>query len=198
MPEALKPALLLVLCLLGGCTQWRYHMGEPLDHLARAELQPGTPLAEVLARLGPPLRLSSSGLGVVMAWETWRVHEDSLGFSLGALGADFLSIDLGDARIAGEFLVLAFDGEHRLSAGGYGTWDADGGGGRAIQPFVGIADVVDVDDLVQPLPQHDWGGTLLGPLPRVLNSPSRPDLGSTGIQQRGTPRAVGQEALESR
>ena len=185
-----------LLVMVTGCTQWQYDLGTTLPANSHSAMTRGALLSDVLIQLGPPLRISSSELGYVMAWEYWRVNEDSLGISLGVLGADIFSVDWGNAKVAGEFLIVAFDNEHRLSGSGYAQWDNRSGGGSAIQPFVGIADVVDINDLLQQLPQHEWGGTLLGPLPRVLNSPSRPDSGSTGVQQRGTPTGVGQGSLE--
>ncbi|WP_116365932.1 hypothetical protein [Parahaliea mediterranea] len=186
-------ALLLWLAGASGCSQWHYHLGEPL---AEAVPPRNQPMSEVLATLGPPLRLSATPSGYVMGWEYWRIRENSLGFSLGALGADFLSVDWGDARVAGQFMLVSFNRAHRVSGAAYMTWDGDGGGGSAIQPLFGFAEVVDVDDLLQPLPQDRWGATLLDRLPAVLNANARPDMGSTGIQQRGTPVGIGQQSLE--
>jgi hypothetical protein len=60
----------------------------------------------------------------------------------------------------------------------------------------GFVSVVDADDLTKPLPQHEWGGTLLQSLPRTLNINSNLDSGQNGLQQRGTPTAAGQHALQ--
>ncbi|GAB3279811.1 hypothetical protein [Parahaliea aestuarii] len=186
--------LLLWLLTAAGCSQWHYQMGEPLDETAAP--RQGHTMSQVLAALGPPLRLSATPSGYVMGWEYWRIRENSLGFSLGALGADFLSVDWGDARIAGQFMLVSFNREHRVSGAAYMTWDGDGSSGSAIQPLFGFAEVVEVGDLLTPLPQHDWGANLLDRLPAVLNSESRPDMGNSGIQQRGTPAGIGQQSLE--
>lgn len=146
--------------------------------------------------LGPPLRMSATDAGFVLAWEHWHIREDSVGFSLGALGADFMSADWGKMRIQGEFLLLTFDKQHLLKSATRSTWDNHGGGGRAIQPFFGFISVVDVDDLTGVLPQHRWGKTLLQRLPDTLNNSSNLDTGQSGLQQRGTPTAAGQQALE--
>ena len=74
---------------------------------------------------------------------------------------------------------------------------AQGGGGQAIQPFFSFISVVDVEDLIGPMPQHDWGLLLLqADLPAALNSGSNSDTGQEGLQQRATPKAVGQQSLE--
>jgi hypothetical protein len=187
---------LAVLVLLGGCTQWRYDIGSALVEEATPQPESGLSLPDVLVRLGPPHRLSRTADGYVMAWEHWLVREDSLGFSLGFLGADFLSIDWGESRVSGEFLLLGFDREHRLTSSRFSSWDSDAGSGSAIQPLVSAVSVVDTDDLTGRMPQHRWGAASLLRLPEALNLQSRPDMGTTGVQQRGTPSGIGQQSLE--
>lgn len=132
-----------------------------------------------------------------MAWEHWDIRENSIGITLGALGADFFSADWGEMRIKGEFLLATFDHQHLLTSATHTDWDNDGGGGQAIQPFFSFVSVVDVEDLIDAMPQHDWGSLLLqADLPSALNSGSSSDTGQQGLQQRATPKAVGQQSLE--
>ena len=140
--------------------------------------------------------MSATESGFVLAWEHWHIREDSIGISLGALGADFMTADWGEMRVKGEFLLLTFDKQHLLSSATHSQWDNYGGGGQAVQPFFGFVSVVDADDLTDSLPQHRWGSTLLQRLPGTLNSNSSLDSGQNGLQQRGTPTAAGQQALE--
>lgn len=188
--------LLLGLVLLGGCTQWRYDLGTPILPDQLSEAAAGMPLGEVLANLGPPHRVSATTDGYVLAWEFWKIREDTIGLSLGALGTDLLSVDWGKARVSGDFLIAFFDHQHRLTASAFSQWQGDAGGGRAIQPMIGLVSLVDVEDLVDELPHHDWGAGLLEPLPVAVNSDSRPDTGQNGIQRRGTPVGIGQQSLE--
>jgi hypothetical protein len=44
-------------------------------------------------------------------------------------------------------------------------------------------------------PQHRWGRRLLNPLPDTLHAANAIDAGMHGLEQRGTPRAVGQRTL---
>ena len=188
--------VVMVACLLlSACSQWRYDLGESL---ANEELpQQGTPLGQVLNQLGPPVRMSATDTGYVLAWEYWHIEEDSLGISLGVMGADFLSADWGEMQVSGNFLLLAFDRQHLLSSAARSEWDNYGGGGKGIQPLFGFVSVVDTDDLTGSLPQHVWGGALLQRrLPVALNRDSNSDTGQSGLQQRGTPKAVGQHSLE--
>ncbi len=190
-------AVLALSGALSACTQWHYEMGAQVPEATRIQLTSGTALSDVLAALGPPVRISSSNNGYLMAWEYWRVSENSLGFSLGAVGADLLSVDWGDTRVSGEYLLITFDRDHRLSASSYADWDNINGSGRAIQPSIGLAEIVDVSDLVEDLPHHSWGEQLLGEPGESLNTPHGPDSGNSGIEQRGTPSGVGQRSLEN-
>jgi len=187
-------AALLVCGLLTACSQWRYDLGTPLTAIDLP--QQNMSLAQVLALLGPPQRMSATDSGFVLAWEHWHIREDSIGLSLGALGADFLSADWGEMRVKGEFLLLTFDRQHLVTSATRSHWDNYGGGGKAIQPFLGFVSVVDAGDLIGPLPQHKWGSSLLQQLPDTLNMVSNPGSGQSGLQQRGTPTAIGQQSLE--
>lgn len=188
--------LLVLLAGAAGCTVWEYEMGVPLAAFQKTPASEGAPLAELLDRLGPPLRVSALDSGFVLGWEYWRVHDANLGFSLGAAGADFLSVDFGALNTAGQFLLLTFDKQHRLTGGALGRWENEAGGGAALQPLVGLASTTSVEDLIEGLPHHTWGAAWLERLPRALNTPSRPDMGQSGIQQRGTPVGIGQQTLE--
>lgn len=193
-----RAGLLLACTLLAACSQWSYHLGEPLEHRVLKDLAVAEDLGTVLSLLGPPQRLAAVADGYVLGWEHWRISENSLGISLGALGADLLAIDWGEAQLAGEFLLLRFDSGHRLTARAFNTWDERGGGGRALQPSLALVDVVDIDDLLRPLPAHRWGTLSTGRLPASLNRDSSPDSGSAGLEQRGTPSGAGQRSLEMR
>lgn len=186
--------LLAVLSLASGCTRWSYDIGEPLT---RAQ-QPATDarLGDVLHQLGPPQRISSLPGGYVLGWEHWVVKELTLGLSLGPMGADLLAIDWGSAQVSGEFLLLTFNRQHRLVDSSFTRWDEHAGGGKALQPSLGLVDVVDVSDLVGAMPQHRWGASSYQRLPSSLNSASSPDSGESGLEQRGTPRGAGQRTLE--
>ncbi|HEY6131405.1 MAG TPA: hypothetical protein VIV27_05265, partial [Halioglobus sp.] len=102
----------------------------------------------------------------------------------------------GEMRIKGEFLLLTFDKQHQLTSATRSHWDNYGGGGKAIQPLFSFVSVVDAGDLLGPMPQHRWGGSLLQRLPRTLNLNSNSETGQHGLQQRGTPSAIGQQSLE--
>jgi hypothetical protein len=127
MPErradaAVALVLSLGLLLLSGCTQWRYELGTRVSPDALSDTGQGLTLTEVLARLGPPARLSAEGEGYVLAWEYWQIREDTIGMSLGFLGADLASVDWGDAHMHGEFLLVTLDRQHQVTATGFARW----------------------------------------------------------------------------
>ncbi|WP_067659391.1 hypothetical protein [Ferrimonas marina] len=186
--------MLLALTLLSGCTLNRYEMGQALpDTLATESAQPLS-LSQVLSQLGPPLRLASTQSGYVMAWEHWRIREEAVGLSLRGTPLDFLNLDWGQAKVQGSFLLLTFDRQHQLSGQSLYQWDNTVGGGQAVQPFFSFVPVVDVDDLLSSLPQHQWGAMSLDPLPTTLNYYQRVENGQ--LEQRGTPKRQGQRTLE--
>jgi hypothetical protein len=185
-----------VCLLMNACSYYSYDLGDRLSRTHIPEPSEQLDRKDILAHLGPPQRISATATGYVMAWEHWDISETKIGFSLGAAGAELMSVDFGNARVQGEFLLLGFDDKHQLTDSAFTKWDNDAGGGQSILPFASVVSVVDVDDLLEDMPQHEWGAASLADLPVTLNTDSRPDLGQNGIEQRGTPTAVGQRTLE--
>ncbi len=192
--------LILLLCLssaLGACMQWRhYELGVPIAESEMPDPKQGWTLAEVMAELGPPQRISAAPYGFVMAWEYWEIDEIKVGVGSFMTGVDLVNIDWGKATAKGDFLLLSFSHDHRLLTASFEEWDRDAGGGQGVQPMFSTVDVVDVDDLLDPMSQHRWGGQSLGRLPVTLNQQNRMDSGQAGLEQRGTTRAVGQHSVE--
>ena len=191
-----RPLLLLLCFTLASCSRLHYQLGQPLDDASESVAAGVTHVSGALAQFGPPQRVAAIAGGYVMAWEHWRISERALGVSLGPLGVDAFSVDWGRAQLAGDFLIMRFDRAHRASDYSFSRWDEHAGGGAALQPSIGLVDVVDVNDLLTPMPQHRWGATWLQELPQLLNSANSPDSGAGALEQRGTPLAVGQRSLE--
>lgn len=191
-----KLFLLLACIALAACSRSQYQLGTALTESQLAGLKQVDSLSVALDRFGPPQRVAAIADGYVLAWEHWRIGERSLGVSLGPLGVEAFSVDWGRADLAGEFLLMRFDRDHRTTNYSFSRWDENAGGGTALQPSLGIVDVVDVDDLLTPMPQHRWGATWLQELPASLNSAHSPDSGTSAVEQRGTPVGVGQRSLE--
>ncbi len=190
-----RTVILLLFVALSGCVQTRYYeLGLPLKKADSPDPAANVTMADVMDSLGPPLRLSTKPAGYIMAWEYWYISQITVGFS--PAGADFLSMDWGSATAKGDFLLMSFDKDHRLLTSHLQEWDFNAGGGQGVQAFVSAVDMVDIDDLLQQLPPHQWGFNNLDELPTALNRDNRLDSGQSGIEQRGTSRRVGQHALE--
>ncbi len=187
--------LLAAILVLQACSINRYQLGEPLAAWESDQAR-GTSLDAALAQLGPPLHISAQAQGYLLAWEYWEINEEKLGLSLRALGADFLSVDFGDAETRGEFLVLSFDREHRVVDSRFQRWRADAGSGQGVQALVSVISVVDVDDLTHRLLQHRWGAFNLAPLAVGLNRQQDLSTGENGLQRRGTPTRAGQHSTQ--
>lgn len=185
-------AALLGLC---GCSRYTYELGLPISQSALAQAAGLENRGQALQSFGPPQRVVAMPGGYVLAWEYWQIREQSLGVSLGALGAEAMSVDWGRARLSGEFLILHFDHDHHLVGNAFSTWDETAGGGTALQPSVVGVDVVDLSDVRRPMPQHRWGAEILRGLPASLNSASGPDSGQSSLEQRGTPTGAGQRSM---
>lgn len=192
-------AAVLLALLLSACVQWRhYDLGQPIlvDDVPRPE--DGWTLSRVMAKFGPPLRMSREPGGYVMAWEYWQIDEYKVGFGSGITGVDFLNIDWGRANAEGDFMLLSFSHDHRLRTASFEEWDRNAGGGQGVQALFSAVDVVDIDDLLNPLDQHTWGAQSLRRTPVTLNQQNRLDNGEAGLEQRGGTRVVGQRSLEMR
>lgn len=198
--QALRCLAIAVLALaLAGCVQWReYTLGQPIviDDIPRPE--DGWTLSEVMAKFGPPMRMSREPGGYVMAWEYWEIDEYKVGIGGGITGVDFLNIDWGRANAEGDFMLLSFGHDHRLQTAAFEEWNRNAGGGQGVQALFSAVDVVDVGDLLVPLEQHRWGAQSLRRTPVTLNQQNRLDSGEAGLEQRGGTRVVGQRSLELR
>lgn len=185
--------------LLCACTQWRhYELGQPITEDTMPKPEEGWSVTDVMAKFGPPLRMSREAGGYVMAWEYWEIDEYKVGFGLGFTGVDFLNVDWGRANAEGDFMLLTFDHDHRLVTASFEEWSRRAGGGGGVQPLVSAVDVVEVDDLTEQLSQHRWGAQSLRRTPVTLNQQNRLDNGQAGLEQRGGTRVIGQHSLELR
>ena len=190
---------LLLPLLLAGCVQWRHwELGQPIIEAEIPRPEDGWTVSQVMAKFGPPLRMSREAGGYVMAWEYWEIDEYKVGIGGGLTGVDFVNIDWGRANAEGDFMLLGFDHEHRLRSATFEEWDRDAGGGQGVQAIFSAVDVVEVDDLVARPEQHRWGAQSLRRTPVTLNQQNRLDSGQSGLEQRGGTTAVGQHSLELR
>jgi hypothetical protein len=172
--------------IISSCTSIRIHNDKEIDTVSTRTIQPDLPYAEVLAALGPPTKLTALPAGFAFLYESTEVFHRGFAFSVYILG---FSVTKGD-RLLDTYVVL-FD-ERGLVVGhekstksvplglAFAMTIPTGGPPKALSALA---------------PQHHWGKSLLQPLPQTLNAASDIDAGMHGVEQRGTPRAVGQRTL---
>lgn len=186
---------LILLAALSGCSQSYYQLGEAIPNSSMNDWEQ-QPLQLLLAELGPPHRISGIPGGYVMGWEHWKIEKRALGVSLGPIGADALQLDWGDAESTADFFLVTVNQSNQVTGASRNTLVSKIGAGVALQPLAGFAPLAELDDLITPMPQHQWGASLLLPIHETLNSTASPDVGTAGVEQRGTPRGAGQRTLE--
>jgi len=192
--------LLALVSLLGAsCSTLTVELGEELDMQSCTSFEPGkTRRADVLASLGPPLRIGKHGHGVALLYEYLHLTENQLGPSLKSLGTilhipemGLLKLALGDSDSRRNAALYLFDGEGVLLAQAFDKWGEDYGRGGSLQMILSIEEIVDSGGVRAPPLGLTWGRDLLRPLPQTLNLHNRPD-----VELGGTGRTAGQHALE--
>ena len=184
----------LISNFLWGCSQYSYVLGNALPPKTSADWIDKA-LSALMSELGPPHHIASAPDGYFLAWEAVTVTEKSAGFSLGAFGLSALEADWGSATASGEFLLVKVDQYGQITELSRKDWQRKVGTGAGIQPVAAVAPLVDVDAYLTFLPQHEWGSTLLLPIPEAQNIHFSPNISGTSIEQRGTPSAIGQKTL---
>lgn len=197
--SASRALLAAVLLLCGGCTMIRTESGQPIEVTALPEPGESVHYRDVLARLGPPNRMSASESELLFLYEHISSRERQLGLSLDIEWLNLFKFNYGRGETDREAAVMVFDPDGDLRACHYATWADDLGGGIAVQFIVSILSVVDTSELEADPFQHHWAARLLEPNLAVgLNDPHSLETGRAGLEQRGTPDHAGQHALESR
>jgi hypothetical protein len=179
-------SLLFILIFISSCTRTHIRNDKDIDVARTRTIQHNTPYADVLATLGPPTKLTALPSGFAFLYESSQALLRSLSLSVHFISA---SVTKGD-RVLDSYVVL-FD-ERGLVVGHeqitksvplsltFAVTIPTGGSPKALTILA---------------PQHQWGMSLLKPLPKTLNAANDLDAGMHGLEQRGTPTAVGQRTL---
>lgn len=181
---------------LTGCTSITKHIDKPLGssptELAKAQIH----YYKILDELGPPAYISSLSDGFAFQYETLQIDELQFGLSADIDFFRWFKLAYGNAEVERDVHVFIFNKEGYVQAYGNKQIKDDAGKGISYQFIVKVAQVVDTKYLEQPFAQHNWGFSLLKPLPVGMNREQSLDSGAHGLEQRGTPTAVGQRTLE--
>jgi len=179
---------------LWGCSQYSYVMGNALPPRTSVDWTDKA-LGTLMIEFGPPHHIARAPNGYFLAWEAVTVTETSAGLGLGVFGLNALQADWSNATASGDFLLVRVDQDGQVTEFSREDWQRIVGTGAGVQPIAAVAPLVDVDAYLTSLPQHEWGSALLLPIQQAQNMHSIPNISGAGIEQRGTPSAIGQKVL---
>ena len=183
------------------CTIIKENIDAPIDH-AKAELLVGeTHCSQALNQLGPPAKISSLGNGLAFLYEHTLTTENQLGINLETQAVPWLrwfKLVTARGKAKRQALLLVFDEQGILQNQLFHEWDESLGGGSSVQYFVAVTRLLDTSQFEDAIGPHQWGFSLLRPLPQTLNTRQSLDMGTSGLELQATPTKVGQHSLEMR
>jgi hypothetical protein len=179
-------SFLVILLCISSCTRTHISNDKEIDIAKTQAIQHNTPYADVLAALGPPTKLTALPAGFAFLYESAQALLRSLSLSVYFIK---VSVTKGD-RVLDAYVVL-FDERGLLVGHEQITKSVP----LSLTFSMSIPTAGPPKALSILAPQHRWGMSLLQPLPKTLNAASDVDAGLYGLEQRGTPVAVGQRTL---
>jgi hypothetical protein len=183
----LLASLLFILTLISSCTRVHINNDKEIDAARTRTIQHNTPYTDVLAALGPPAKVTALPSGFAFLYESTQVLQRGIALSFYFIRA---SVTKGD-RVLDAYVVV-FD-ERGLVVGHEQIT-------KSMPLSLSFAVTIPTGgpprELIASAPQHHWGMSMLNPLPQTLNAANDIDAGMHGLEQRGTPIAVGQRTLE--
>jgi hypothetical protein len=182
-------ALVILAPLILSCTKVHLRVDKEVPAASIQAVQQNTQYADVLAALGPPAKLTALPSGFAFLYESTQVFRR--GLSVFIFSPSFKIGVTKEERLLNAYVVVF--NEHGLVV-------SSGGVTKSVPLSLALAVSLSTRgkgrELTAPAPQHRWGMSMLLPLPKTLNAASDIDAGLHGLEQRGTPRAVGQRTLE--
>jgi hypothetical protein len=187
-PNILLGSLLSVFIFITSCTRIHLSNDKEIDTARTRTIQHNTPYTDVLVVLGPPAKLTALPSGFAFLYESTQVLQRGLTLSVYFLSA---SVTKGD-RVLDAYVVV-FD-ERGLVVGHEKLM-------KSVPSSLTFAVTIPTGggpppELSASAPQHRWGMSMLNPLPETLNAANDIEAGMYGLEQRGTPIAIGQKTLE--
>jgi hypothetical protein len=175
-----------ILMLISSCTRIHISNDQAIDEAKTHLIQPNTSYADVLVALGPPAKVTALPSGFAFLYESTQVLQRGIALSFYFIRA---SVTKGERGL--DAYVVVFD-ERGLVVGHEKLTKSVP---LSMTFAVSIPTGGPPRELSAAAPQHHWGMSLLNPLPQTLNAANDIDAGMHGLEQLGTPRAVGQRTL---
>jgi hypothetical protein len=152
---------------------------------------------QVLADLGPPLKITRLSNGYVFMYESIDTRELQLGFSIPIPVINWFKIVTADADYNHHVMLYQFDRQHRLVAWDDESTHFDLGDSLAIQPVISVQFIFDTSNVeFEKIDAAQWPAYSLLPLPQALNRAQAVNTGVAGVEQRGTATYIGQRSVE--
>lgn len=188
-------ALLILTGCLFGCSVLHSEVAEQPRFDNTAYEQDVTHYRQVLHEHGPPTKISRLGDGMVWLYEGIDLKEKQFGFIFNnALFSLFkFSLSSGDGVYSAQY--YAFDAKGMLMSMGSTVEDVSFGSGTALQLVYSMESLVNLTEMREQSLQHDWGQSLLLPIPEGLNAAQDMNSGQNGVQLLTTPAHTGQHTL---
>src|SRR5262245_50491186 len=180
-------SLIFILIFISSCTRIHITNDKEIDVARTRTIQDNTPYADVLVALGPPAKVTALPSGFAFLYESTQVLQRGLALSFYFIRA---SVTKGD-RVLDAYVVVF--NERGLVVGHEQITKSVP---SSLAFSVSIPTGGPPRELSASAPQHYWGMSMLNPLPQTLNAANDIDAGIYGLEQRGTPIAVGQRTLE--
>jgi len=189
-------SLSATVCLASGCSVLIEDIGQTLE-ASDSDLEQLVHYRDVLELFGPPHQLAVGSQGMVFLYEEIDVNEKQLGISLSGKRVTLFKAVMARSIAERRLALALFDKSGALQAMQYEQRDDAAASGAALQFVFAVAGVVDDDDLSLPPATHEWGfGLLAADLAVALNRRQSLRYGDNGVEQKATPLAIGQHALE--
>src|SRR5215471_3286212 len=171
------------LMLISSCTRIHISNDKEIDTARTHLIQHNTTYADVLGALGPPAKVTALPSGFAFLYESTQVLQRGIALSVYFIRA---SVTKGD-RVLDAYVVV-FDERGLVVSHEQRT--------KTVPLSLSFAVTIPIGgpprELSASAPQHHWGMSMLNPLPQTLNAANDIDAGMDGLEQRGTPMAVGQ------
>lgn len=188
----------VVIVFLSGCTSISKQIGRDLEPMAKDIKISRTHFHDILDNLGPPDQITALPGGFVFLYESLLITEKQIGISSTKEVLNWFKLSFSDADVDRLVHIFTFDKRGYLRSHVGKMTSKDIGDGSSLQFLFTVEEMVNTNYLEKDPVQQDWGFLLLKPIPQTLNSNQSLDSGAGGLEQIGTPTAVGQRTLEMR
>lgn len=190
-------AVIALTVLTSGCTLNRKYINRELAFPEEPFEVGVAHRDDVLAQLGPPLKLTRLPHGYAFMYEGLDTLELQIGFSLPVPVISWFKFVFAQADYDHLVLVYLFDNEHQLTAVAAKDTPFDLGSSTAVQPVITVQSMFDTSAVEEEIIDFtEWPAYCLLPLPQTLNRHNAVNIGTTGFEQRGTSPRCGQRSTE--